>query len=87
VQDDYDDAIPLEPDHDSTTVWSDDDRKNITRLLSKHNGDINKFLCDLFGGSCSYEMATRLAGLYASELGLTHTQFMYKYFKWRRGEL
>jgi len=87
VQDDDDDAVPLEPDHGSTTVWSDNDSENVGRLLSKHDGDIDKFLADLFGGSCSYEMARRLAAIYAGKLGLTLKEFMSKYRKWKRGEL
>jgi hypothetical protein len=86
VPDDHDDAMPIEPDHGSTTVWSDNDNENVVRLLSKHDGDIDKFLSELFGGSCSYETARRLAEIYAPRLHLTLKEFMSKYRRWKRGE-
>lgn len=87
MQDDHKDDKPLEPDHGSTVVWSDNDKENLGRLLAKHDGDIGNFLADLFGGSCSPETARRLAAVYAPQLGLALKEFMGYYRKWKRGEL
>jgi len=87
VQDDYDDAVPLEPDHDSSLVWSTDAKKRVQALLDKNGGNVNESLKKLFGGCTSYERARELSEAFAEGFGLSAGQFMFRYYKWRRGEL
>jgi hypothetical protein len=88
VQDDnYDDAVPLEPDHGSTTVWSDDDEKNVKLLLERYGGDFNESIKAFFrAGGTEYLDARRLSVRFAGRFGLTPIEFMKKYRRWRKGK-
>ncbi|MGB9236134.1 MAG: hypothetical protein WCC04_17130 [Terriglobales bacterium] len=78
---------PPEPDHGASLVWSTEAPKRAQALLAKNNGDVNKSLKDLFGGSTSYDQARVLAETFAEGFGLTVGKFIWKYYAWRRGEL
>jgi hypothetical protein len=77
------------PDYGSTSVWSDDDKKNTDTLIKKYEGDLNGAMKRLFesGGGTDYATARVLSARFAESFKLTEVEFMKLYRKWRRGKL
>ena len=78
----------VKPDYGSTTVWSNDDTRNVKLLLEKHDGDVDRALATLFrAGNTSYKQANHISGIFAPLFGITQVEFMNKYRAWRRGQI
>ncbi len=78
----------IKPDYRSTTVWSNDDQKNVSMLLEKHGGNVDKAVGSFFrAGSTTYKEARLLSARFGPAFGMTPTDFMKKYRAWRKGNL